>query len=239
MKTKKHPKANLENYSKLFVQLGLVLSLVIVYVLIQNKTFNNNLVVLDNPNLKIDDFSESIIEYSIEPPKELAAPKKVIVEVIKQIDDNDDLTETVIDPVDPDKPVDITKIVDVTPIIDEEPDNVPFLIIEDAPVFPGCEGTKDEMKACFTAKIRKFVSRKFNADLASELNLTSGIQRISVIFKIDTYGNIVDVNARAPHKKLKAEAIRVVNLLPQMQPGKQRGKPVNVKYALPIVFKVE
>ncbi len=240
MKTKKHPKANLENYSKLFVQLGLVLSLVIVYVLIQSKTFNNNLVLLDNSNLMIDDFTETLIDYYIEPPKEQPAPKKVIVEIIKQIDNNnEDLIETIIDPVDPDKPVDISKIVDVKPIIDDEPDDVPFLIIEDAPIFPGCEGTKDEMKACFTAKITKFVSKKFNTELASELNLASGIQRIFVIFKIDKQGNIADIEARSPYKELQNEAIRIVKLLPQMEPGKQRRKPVNVKYSLPIAFKVE
>ncbi|WP_372793865.1 energy transducer TonB [Lutibacter sp.] len=240
MKTKKHPKANLENYSKLFVQLGLVLSLVIVYVLIQNKTFNNNLVIVDNPNFKNDDFTESIIDYTIEPPKEQPAPKKVIIDVIEQIDnENDNLTETIIDPVDPDKPVDLTKIVDVKPIIEEGPEDVPFFIIEDAPIFPGCEGTKEEMKACFSAKITKFVSNKFNAELASVLNLSSGIQRISVIFKIDKQGNIVEIQARSPHKELQNEAIRVVKLLPQMEPGKQRNKPVNVKYSLPIAFKVE
>lgn len=240
MKTKKHPKANLENYSKLFVQLGLVLSLVIVYVLIQSKTFNNNFALIDNSNLKIDDFTESLIELNIEPPKEQPAPKKVIVEIIKQIDnDDDDTIETVIDPVDPEKPVDISKIVDVKPIIDDGPDDVPFLIIEDAPVFPGCEGTKDEMKACFTAKITKFVSKKFDSELASELNLVSGIQRIIVIFKIDRQGNIVEVKARSPHKELQNEAIRVVKLLPQMEPGRQRNKPVNVKYSLPIAFMVQ
>ncbi|MBL4723919.1 MAG: energy transducer TonB, partial [Lutibacter sp.] len=52
-------------------------------------------------------------------------------------------------------------------------------------------------------------------------------------------GNIVNIEARAPHKKLKEEAIRVVKLLPKMMPGRQRGKPVGVKYGLPIVFKVD
>ena len=45
--------------------------------------------------------------------------------------------------------------------------------------------------------------------------------------------------ARAPHKRLQQEAIRVVKLLPKMIPGKQRGRPVGVKYSLPIAFKVE
>ncbi|MGA9324525.1 MAG: energy transducer TonB, partial [Salegentibacter sp.] len=35
------------------------------------------------------------------------------------------------------------------------------------------------------------------------------------------------------------EAARVINSLPKMQPGKQRGKPVGVMYSLPIIFQVQ
>jgi len=239
MKTKKHPKANLENYSKLFAQLGLVLTLIIVYTLIQNKTFNNELAVLKHSDLNLNDNVEAIIEYQIEPPKVQSVPVKVNLQDIKKIDNGEeDVPETIIEPVDPTTPVDISQIIDVEPIIDPIED-VPFTILEDAPVFPGCKGTKDEMKACFTTQITKFVSKKFNSNLATELNLTSGAQRIFVLFKIDHNGNIVDIQARSPFKKLQDEAIRVVELLPQMEPGKQRGKPVNVKYSLPIAFMVQ
>ena len=112
------------------------------------------------------------------------------------------------------------------------------MILEDAPVFPGCKGSKEEMKNCFTVQITKFVSTKFDSNLATELNLSSGMQKIFVLFKIDSKGNVIDIQAKAPHKRLQEEAIRVVRLLPQMQPGKQRGKPVNVKYALPIAFMI-
>jgi len=239
MKTKKHPKANLENYSKLFTQLGLVLSLVIVYVLIQSKTFDSELAVLDRSNLNIHDTSESIIEYIVEPRKVQPAPKKVILDVIKKADnDDDDIIETIIDPIDPETEVDMTKVVEVVPV-EKIIDDVPFIIIEDAPIFPGCKGTKVEMKTCFSDRITKFIRNKFNTELASELNLSPGIQRIFVLFKIDKQGDITDIKARAPHIKLQEEAIRVVQLLPQMKPGKQRGKPVNVKYSIPIIFKVE
>ena len=59
------------------------------------------------------------------------------------------------------------------------------------------------------------------------------------MFKIDKNGNITNVQARAPHNRLRDEAIRVIKLLPKMIPGKQRGRPVGVKYSLPIAFKVE
>jgi len=239
MKTKKHPKANLENYSKLFAQLGLVLSLVVVYVLIQNKTFDNKIAILDPSSLNLNDTSESIIEYQIEPPKAQPIPKKVNLQVLKQIDNDDqNIIESFIDPVDPDTPIEVSQIVEIDPI--EEPiEDVPFMILEDAPIFPGCTGTKNEMKDCFTSKITKFVGKNFDGGLANELGLSPGIQRIFVLFKIDHTGNIVEIKARAPHKQLQNEAIRVIELLPQMEPGKQRGNAVNVKYSLPIVFKIE
>ena len=58
-------------------------------------------------------------------------------------------------------------------------------------------------------------------------------------FKIDKFGNVVDVRARAPHTKLEEEAVKVVRSLPHMTPGKQRGVPVGVLYGLPIIFQVE
>jgi protein TonB len=239
MKTKKHPKANLENYSKLFAQLGLVLTLVIVYVLIENKTFTNQLTVLNNSGLNTQDNSAAIIEYQIEPPKIEVAPQKSNLQEIKKIDNEDvDFTETIIEPIDTESPIDISQIVEVEPI-DDTVEDVDFIILEDAPTYPGCTGTKDEMKTCFSDKITKFISKNFDGNLAEELGLSPGIQRIYVIFKIDNTGKIVDIKARAPHIKLQEEAIRVVELLPQMEPGKQRGKPVNVKYSLPITFKIE
>ena len=77
-------------------------------------------------------------------------------------------------------------------------------------------------------------------ELAADLGLTPGTtQRIFVVFKIDKKGDIVNIKARAPHKRLQEEAVRVIKLLPKMKPGKQRGKAVGVSYGLPIVFKVE
>ena len=82
-------------------------------------------------------------------------------------------------------------------------------------------------------------SATWNQDgIAGDLGL-SGRQRISVIFKIDKTGSVTGVRARAPHPRLEKEAQRVINLLPKMKPGKQRGKAVIVPYSLPIIFQVQ
>ena len=86
-------------------------------------------------------------------------------------------------------------------------------------------------------KISSYINIHFNTNLGKELKL-EGRQRISVVFKIGTDGNISEVKSRAPHSALEEEAIRVVNSLPRFTPGKNNGKNVVVPYSLPIVFMV-
>ena len=118
---------------------------------------------------------------------------------------------------------------------------LPFAMIENAPVYPGCDkGSNEKKRKCMSEKIAKFVAKEFDAGCASGLGSYGiyGRQRISVIFKIDTLGRATEIRARAAHLKLEREAIRVINMLPVMKPGIQDGKKVIVPYALPIVFQV-
>lgn len=121
-----------------------------------------------------------------------------------------------------------------------ESTNVPFSVIEQVPIFPGCENfsNNEAQKACMSQKIREFVNTNFDTGLAKKLGL-SGTNRIQVLFKIDETGKVVEVKARAPHPELQKEAIRVVEMLPNMAPGKQDGKAVSVLYSLPIIFQVQ
>ena len=121
----------------------------------------------------------------------------------------------------------------------EEDIEVPFSVIENVPIYPGCDkGNNAERRKCMSKKITKLVQKEFSVNIARNLGL-SGRQRISVIFKINKKGNVVGVRARAPHPNLKKEAIRVVNMLPKMKPGIQKGKAVVVPYSLPIIFQVQ
>ena len=115
---------------------------------------------------------------------------------------------------------------------------VPFAVIDQVPVFPGCEDVTDQ-KACMIEKITKHVNSNFNINLSKNLGLEPGKKRVYVQFKIDKTGKIVDVKARGPHTDLEEEAMRVVNSLPAMQPGEQNDKKVAVKYTLPISLIVE
>ncbi|WP_111706677.1 M56 family metallopeptidase [Lutibacter citreus] len=117
--------------------------------------------------------------------------------------------------------------------------DVSFATIDEVPIFEGCKGSQDELRKCLQEGITKHVASNFNSELGDNLGLNPGISRIFVLFKIDYEGNIIDVKARAAHEKLVEEAIRVVKLIPKMKPGKHKNKFVNVKYSLPIAFKVK
>ena len=244
MELKKYPHAVLENYSKILMELGLVLALFIVYEFINLKSYPPEIKDLNSTFVGVDDM-ENTIEIK---PIEIQEPemvKTVISERILKVDDAVEIQESIIESTELDVTDAVVVNVDKQLVIVEEEEetvveDVPFMIIEEVPVFPGCKGTIQEKRDCFSNEVTKFVSKKFNIELASELGLQSGtIQKIFVMFKIDNKGNVTNIQARAPHKKLQEEAIRVVDMLPVMIPGKQRGRAVSVSYGLAIVFKVE
>lgn len=114
-----------------------------------------------------------------------------------------------------------------------------ILGVEFVPVFPGCEGVdgNDAKISCMSSKIRAFISRKFDSGKFDYFEPGS-IQSIYTVFTIDAQGAIVDIKARAADKKLEDEARRVISGLPIMKPGKQGATAVNVTYAVPISFQV-
>lgn len=243
MEIKKNPKANLEKYTKLFWQLGLVLSMLTVYLAIEHKTYekdpNAGLEVIASQHDDDEDIEEFVIEQPNTPPP---PPPPAAPEVIEIVEDEEEVEETVIKSTETDEndKVEVEEIVEVEEE-EEVIEDVPFAVIEDVPVYPGCEKEKgkEAKKKCLNNKMQRHVARKFNSSLASDLGLTPGKKRILVQFKITKTGDIQIMGARAPHPRLEKEAKRVVNLIPKMTPGKQRGRPVNVTYMLPISFNVE
>jgi protein TonB len=239
MEIKKNPKSNLENFSKLFLQIGLVLALFITYIAIENKTYDRNFGEMADVVMNADLEEETPITERIEPeiPK---TPPPPTPEKIEIVEDEKEVEETIIETTETDETeaVEVEEIEEVEEV-EEVVEDVPFTIIEDVPVFPGCKGNKKELKACFNKKMQKHFGKKFNSDLPNELGLPAGKKRIIMLFKIDRTGNIVDIRAKAPHPRLQKEAIRIIKLLPKMTPGRQRGKPVGVKYTLPMRIDVE
>ncbi|MFY0602561.1 MAG: energy transducer TonB [Flavobacteriaceae bacterium] len=239
MEIKKNPKSNLENYSKIFMQIGLVLALFITYVAIEKKTFDKQYADLGDANMNADMEEDIPITERIEPVKPKTPPPPT-PEKIEVVEDEKEVEETVIESTETDETeaVEVEEIEEVEEV-EEVIEDVSFMVIEDVPVFPGCKGNKAALKKCFNKKMQKHFQRKFDAELPNELGLSSGKKRLIMLFKIDRQGNIVDIRAKAPHPRLQKEAIRIIKLLPKMKPGRQRGKPVGVKYTLPMRIDVE
>jgi protein TonB len=238
MELKKNPKANVGRNSSLYFAIGLALMLFLTNYAINYKSYDKSNVDIGQVNMDaLDDEVAPITEQLQTPPP--PPPPPAAPEVIEIVEDEKDVIETVIESTESNEEKKIVKVADVQVEDVDEDIEVPFAVIENVPVFPGCEGgNNDAKKKCMSDKISDFVNKKFNTELASELGL-SGRQRINVIFKIDKNGDIVGIRARAPHPGLEKEAVRVIGMLPKMQPGKQRGKAVTVPYSLPIVFQVQ
>ncbi|WP_156109244.1 energy transducer TonB [Polaribacter sp. Hel1_85] len=116
---------------------------------------------------------------------------------------------------------------------------VSFLIIDEVPVYPGCKGSKQDLKNCFSQGIQRLFIENFDSDLPNQLLLKEGKYRVFIGFKITASGDVVNVVVRAPHPKLKEEVKRVMNLSPKMIAGKVKGENVAVKYSIPFTILVE
>jgi protein TonB len=165
------------------------------------------------------------------PPPPPAAP-----EIIEVVEDEEEVEETVIESTETSQEEEIIEVEDV--VVEEEVEDVdvPFAVIEDVPVFPGCENESDK-RACFNSMIQKHISKNFRyPEIAQEM----GIQgRVSVMFTIQKDGSIGNIRMRGPDKNLEAEAERIISKLPKMTPGKQRGRAVRVPFSIPINFKLQ
>ena len=112
-------------------------------------------------------------------------------------------------------------------------------ISETPPTYPGCDRRDFEFKMkCTSDKIGEFVNKNFDTKIAIKSGL-KGVHQVIVRFSINLEGNITKINAKGPNSEVEEEAIRVIKLLPKMNPGYQKGKPVWVPYTLPIGFEVK
>jgi len=221
------------------MQIGLVLALFVTYQAIEQKTYDKTYGDLGTVNMNAELEEEIPITERVEPEKPKTPPPPT-PEKIEVVEDEKEVEETVIESTETDE----TEAVVVEEIeeieeVEEVVEDVSFMIIENVPVFPRCTGNNEELKSCFSKMVQKHFSRKFDAELPNELGLSPGKKRVFIGFKIDRQGNIVNIQARAPHPKIKSEVVSVMKKLPKMKPGRQRGKPVGVKYSIPFTLIVE
>ena len=234
MQLKKNPKADLTKNSSLYFAIGLASVLLFSWVAIEWKTYEKSAFDYEALNVDDEDDEEVPITEQIKTPPPPPPPPPA-PEVIEIVEDEEDIEETVIESTETDQE-EIVEVVDV--VEDFEDVDVPFAVIEDVPLFPGCEKVaKSERRKCFQEQINKHIRKNFRyPEIAQEM----GIQgRVYVNFIISKDGSITNIRMRGPDKNLEKEAKRIISKLPKMTPGKQRGRPVRVPFSIPISFRLQ
>ena len=110
---------------------------------------------------------------------------------------------------------------------EQSPSDATFQVVEEMPEFPG------GMQACMV-----FLAKNIKYPVSAQEAKIEG--RVIVQFIVKKDGTIADpIVMRGVSPELDAEALRVVSLMPNWKPGRQRGKAVNVKYTIPIMFRLQ
>lgn len=236
---KKNPELEVGRNSSLYFAIGLNVMLFLSWQAIEYKTYEKEDVTIDMVVMENEiDEEIPLVSMNTPPPP---PPPVMMQESVQIVEDTEDIEETVFESTETSQDELITdnviRVEDVNVGELEEEVEVPFAVIEDVPIYPGCEKVKkSERRSCFQKMINAHVAKNFNYP---EMALDMGIKgRVFVIFVIAPDGSITKIRTRGPDKILEEEAHRIVSLLPKMTPGKQRGKPVSVPFSLPINFKM-
>ena len=226
MQLKKSPKASLEDKKLTYVLMGLVLVLSICYVAFE---WTEKEVTKYEVN-DTDFFFEEEIDIqqtSQETPPPPPPPAVQEVEVLNVVEDDVEV-ETIEINTEDDKDVEVVIAPPVEAPVEEEEEEVIFMVVESMPEFPGGQ------QALF-----KYLAENVKYPVIAQEN---GIQgRVICQFVVNKDGSIVEVVAvrSSGEASLDKEAIRVIKSMPKWKPGKQRGKPVRVKYTVPVNFRLQ
>lgn len=135
----------------------------------------------------------------------------------------------------------------VTSLFGQEPDTPKFFetgtdvytIVEEMPRFPGCEelGTLQEKEDCSMRAMLTFLYKEMKYPTEARENKISGTAIVEFI--VEKNGSLSNFAIlEDPGVGCGAEALRVIQMMPDFIPGTQHGKPVRVKTKLPVKFSV-
>jgi protein TonB len=227
MEVKKSQKADLENKRGLFLEIGLALTLAIVFLAFEWRVDTSEANVLQaEQEMQAE---EEIIPITRQepvkpPPPPPPAPK---VADILNIVDNDEEIEDELEIEDSEADMDEEIEIQVVEEDEEEDEQQVFVIVEDMPEFPGGD-----------LELQRWINRSVKYPVIAQENGITG--RVYVGFVVNKVGQVENVKImRGVDPSLDKEALRVINKMPKWKPGKQRGKAVKVSYTVPINFQLQ
>lgn len=227
MEVKKSPKADLEGKKTTWLLIGYVVVLAFLFVAFE---WTERDIKIDTSQALTDVvFEEEIIpitqqeEIKAPPPPE--APS--VAEVLTIVDDKSDVQETAIASTEETGQKVEVKYVPVQVVEEEPEEQTIFEIVENMPEFPG------GMAQCL-----QFLAKNIKYPTIAQENGTQG--RVIIQFVVNKDGSIVDPKVvRSVDPYLDKEALRVIMTMPKWKPGMQRGKPVRVKFTVPVMFRLQ
>ncbi len=226
MEVKKTDKANLEKNRGMFLQIGYVIVLGIVLLAFEWGTRPSDLDSLGQ--LEDLDLEEEIIPITRQnqPPPPPPPPPQT-TEVINIVEDDVEIEdELILDDTEADQDTEID-IVDFDEEEEIDEDEI-FFVVEDMPLFQGQDNST----------FRTFIQKNLKYPMIAQENGVSG--KVYVQFDINGEGNVSNIVViRSVDPSLDKEAIRVVKSSPRWTPGKQRGRPVRVRFTFPISFQLQ
>ena len=226
MHIKKSEQASLENDKLIYVLMGLVFVLSLVYVALEWTEREVTKYEVTDTEFLFEEEVE-IQQTTQETPPPPPPPVVQEVEVLNVVEDNVE-TESIEVNAEDDKAEEVVIAAPVEAPVEEEEEEVVFVVVESMPEFPGGQ------QALF-----KYLSKNVKCPVIAQEN---GIQgRVICQFVVNKDGSIVDVEVvrSGGDPSLDKEAIRVIKSMPKWKPGKQRGKAVRVKYTVPVNFKLQ
>lgn len=95
-----------------------------------------------------------------------------------------------------------------------------------------------EMQPTFKGDINLWLAQNMRYPKEAVKNNIEG--KVIVSFVIEKDGSVSNIKAlKSPHSSLTEEVVRLVKAMPNWNPGTMSGKPVRVKYTLPLSFKLQ
>ncbi len=229
MEVKKSPKADLTKSSTFFLEIGLIITLIIVLVAFEWKS--GEVKTMDLSTQEVIAAEEEIIPITEE--QQIARPSMptipILSDAIDIVDDDIKVDEEMFSFEDSeDLGVDMNDYGYEVGEESVEEEAIPFALVEQKPLFNGGDANE------FSKWVNKNLSYP---DIAKE----NGIQgRVTLQFTVNTDGSVKDVKVlRGVDPSLDKEAVRVVSSSPKWSPGKQRDRAVKVTYTFPVIFQLK
>ena len=228
MEVKKSPKADLESKKTSNLLVGAILTLAVLFVGFEWSERDKK--VTTDSGIQEVVFEEEIIPITEqEQPKQAPPPPEApkAEEILNIIENDSEVEESTVQASDDTQAAVEVKYTPVEVEEEEVEEQQIFQVVEEMPEFPGGMG-----------ECMKFLGKNINYPSISQENGVQG--RVIVQFVVNTDGSIVEpVVMRGVDPYLDKEALRVIKMMPKWSPGKQRNKPVRVKYTVPVMFRLQ